>query len=399
MPGIIRCPNGHTLATPAKIGGTTSCPACRAEGRGRVSVRVHRADTAGGQSASPAAAESAELETAWAAEEPEAGWQDALGAPGGSRCPQCNEPMRWTGADTAVICPADGYWSVSPKLLGRVAERAEQTAALERRRSSRELAVVDEAQARTERVQFTAHVELVGQIAAQMADDCNPDRFERGADCQAAAELGAVLRAWQLEIRSAQTGAELDDIVRELLAIRESPRYAELCRVAELVAEQRHQRAEVIEWRRQAAAEAGRQQRQAIASAERQQRQAEQAAAAEARRKPATTTRTPMPSGYAMAAYSLMQMVERRAEAREARLQRCGACGFRHPLAVDGAVPADRIYGLMTIAGGFYAGDRVAAGQLDPGRPSIRACTKHFAAAEQWMTEQGCPSSYYWELS
>jgi hypothetical protein len=381
LPGIIRCPNGHTSETAAKVGGTTSCPACRTEGRGRVSCRVHPA-TPGAAAAGTAGGELDGLEAAWAAEGPAVRWFQILGDPGGKDCPDCGQPMRWTGARTALICPAADClnWSVSPG----AEQRADDRSAAAERNASRQVALTP-AQARAARVQLRAWQDALLQTAARLADLCDPDDYYRAQDQRTAFELGAMLRAYAPEIRAADSETALSEIAREIEAIRQDDRFGQLEAERGIAEARRAQQDRMAQWeaeeRGQLEAEDREAERQAVTAEHRQ--------AVTQRRTPQAITTAPT-STAGTAAPTLAALAQRRQQARARQLADKGACGFRHPWAANGSVPAARLYGIQI--------RDWRGAHLSQDDPSIRACPKHFAAAAAWMTDQGHPQSTYWEL-
>jgi hypothetical protein len=136
----LTCRNRHTFTTSAKAGGTTHCPACRREGRGRVAVRVPTHAYDAGPHAAPAAdgGEAARLAALWA--------DQASALPGrfdregdtGRACPDCGGPLYWAGAHTVQLCPArhaDGkaHLFASPGAVEREREHAARRAQLAQR--------------------------------------------------------------------------------------------------------------------------------------------------------------------------------------------------------------------------------------------------------------------------
>jgi hypothetical protein len=386
VPGIIRCPNNHVVASAAKVGGTTSCPECRREGRGRVSCRVHPAPAATGATAY-AGGDTADLAAAWAAETPPAGWRSVLGEPGGGDCPDCSVPLRWTGAHTALICPECRAWSVSPGAGSRAAARA---ASLERRASGGTLALTP-GQARATRVHLRARQDALSRAVAHLADQFDPADFDQDADRRPAVELAALLRAYLPEISAAAAEGELAELAAELQQIREDPRFAELQQTRADVAERRaaaqqreieQQRAEHLQERAE--------HRQAIEAARAAEREAAAEARAEARAEQQQASARPPARPLPAAPYALGLMIKQRQDWRAEAIARKGACGFVHKWADSGTVPAARLFG---IAVSDWQGTWLSAEA-----PSIRACSKHFAAAEQWMNGQGYPACTYWKL-
>jgi hypothetical protein len=377
--GIIRCPAGHTSRSAAKVGGTTSCPACRADGRGRVSCRVHP-DTAPGP-AGVTDSETAHLAAAWAAELPHAPWHEVLGEAAGQDCPGCAGPMRWTGAGTALICPKCRQWSLPPAALDRAAAAG---AALERR-ASRAVAVSG-AQARAGRVRIRAIQDALAQHVERLLDDCDPDDYDKSQDQRAAFEIGARLRAYLPEIRDAGTEHELSEVHAEVQEIRAGARFAELVQERGFVAAARASR--------QAARErAIEQQRQIEKQREADQRAAERQAAINERQAAVAIERRPAKpptSPYVAAVGSVAVLVDENKRAKLALVRANGACGFKHRMAASGTIPADRFYGVLVLVWGRE--------ELQDSAPSIRACRKHFAAAAEWMAEQGYPDCTYWDV-
>jgi hypothetical protein len=376
----LRCRNEHAFVTRAQPGNTVACPACRAEGRGRVSCRVpKRAAGLDGRQAPDD--DSARLDAAWALEQPPAA--GALGDDAGQPCGKCGGPMYWTAAHTAVMCPACPAWSVSPSARSRAAAHGQ---ALERReaRSRGEVAVrsqADEAAARAARVRIRGQREAVLLLARQLEAIADPDAHDRSQYQRAAFEIRATLRGYGPEISTAGDEATLAAIAREIVALRDSPQFRELAAESGQAAARREGQQYALELA--AAAEARQAEEQRQAETAEQQRQAE------ARR--AVPETEPVPAiPRAGIAGAVERMVAQRRQARDHAIAANGACGFRHTWADPGTVPAARLYGIE-----IQTSDGLAvSGQ----HASIRACSKHFGAAEQWMAERGYPDCTYWEL-
>lgn len=372
MPGVIRCRFGHTSATSAKLGGTTSCPACRAEGRGRISCRVH---PAAATSSAASTGEPGALAAAWAAERPPAPWRETLGDAGGEPC-SCGAEPRWTTAHTALICPGCSTWTVSPGTRGRAAARIAAT----ERRASREVAITD-AQARANRVRFRAWQDALSQNVDRLIGICDPDGFDATHDRRAAFQLAVTLRAYLPEIRGADTDSELTEIAAELETLQAAEEFRGLERERANAAERCAQAERLAAWEAQQEQERQRQERQQLAAEQAERRQLE--AAASARRTAARPPTVPGLTGWG----SLLTLVAERQAMKAREVDAKGACAFEHRAAV-GPVPAARLYGLQDEWSGAPRADA----------PSLRACRKHYDAAAAWMTQQGCPACVYWEL-
>ena len=394
MAGItLRCPNSHAFVTQAKPGNTVSCPACRSEGRGRVSCRVPKRPAEPDGRQAPADSDAARLAAAWALETPPIDGP-GLGAEAGQPCEHCGGPMRWTAAHTAVMCPACPAWSVSQNAQSRAAVHGQAVARREAR-SRGELVVRTEADddaERAARINLHTRREAVGLLVDQLETVADPAAYDLGAYQQMAFEIGAVLRGYRPEIGRTDDSA-LARITREIVAIRDSDQFRDLADEAEQVAERRQRRQYAIE---QAAAAEAREleaQRQAAAA----EREAERQRQARARHDAAV--RPTQVNGYV----ELAKLLGRRQVAMGQAVAAKGACGFTHPVAVAGTVPAKRLYGIETTD---WSGQ--GSGYQMPGTPEIRACGKHFKAADDEIERasqehfQGpCPpgvKTCYWEL-
>jgi hypothetical protein len=331
---------------------------------------------------------------AWAAEGPPSPWREVLGPAAGRLCPDCDGPMYWTGAHTAVICPADGVWSVSPGALQRAAER--QAAELERHHADTGRAVaLTDAQARAERVRLRAWQDTLTRHTERLIVVCEPGGFDRPQYKRAAFEFAAILRGYLPEIRVADDDATLTEIAEEIETLRASPRFTELSQERDYAAARRDQE-------EQAAVRAAEEQRQLAElerDAERQAAELERAQLAERRAIEPPKTRAPgvvLPSTSAgnvmQGVGTLLALQQQRADRRKQGIAEHGACGFKHPWAANsGGVPAARLYGIQvqTRWGTAFRSDE---------HPSIRACSKHFDTAAEWMAQQGFPECVYWEL-
>ena len=328
----------------------------------------------------------AELAAAWAAEAPaELEWRRQLAELAEPDCHQCGGPLYWTGAYTALVCPACPAWAVSPDVAARTATH---TQAIARRdaRSRGEIAERDEAAeaaARAARVRLRGQKEALTQLAEQLAELADPGWQQRGQYQRSAFEVGATLRGYLPEIAAAEDEATLTAIATEIRELSDSALFAELRAERQRMIE--HQ--ERQEWAQQQAEDA-RLRAEAEQAAQRQAEAEERRQARAPVRQPAQRDRRPAANAYVSTVVAFSQMLE----AKGQRVKATGACDFKHRI---GEMPADRLYGIQAID---WQGQ--GDGYQVPGTPQVRACHRHFKAADTWLEQTGytSPEACYWEL-
>jgi hypothetical protein len=212
-------------------------------------------------------------------------------------------------------------------------------------------------------------------------DDFDPGGLDGGAE-RLALDYQAELAAWLPEIRQAGSEAELASIAAEITAI--TSRAASSGDTA--VIERHRQAAE----RQRETAEREALEDRARTEIERQRQRQQEAIAA--RPEPKAIERKPASAMDVTAGgAALFMMIERGRQAKAARLAEHGTCGFQHRKPVI----AERLYGVEMVG---YDG---RTGYQVPGTSEVRACAKHFAAADAWIETATVPAgagTCYWEL-
>jgi hypothetical protein len=406
----VKCRHDHRFTTKARPGGTTHCPQCRREGN-RVAVRVPIGAGRQARTAAPAelgeGAETARLAAAWAAEAPAvAEWRAMPMRPAeGTQCAKCGGPMAWHSAHTILVCLACPIKTVSPGAIAR----ARAHAAAEDRRQARGAATVAdidpgaEGRARAARIETTRKREILRYYTEQMIAVCDPAIFRRAQFATLALGMRGKLRGYLAELGAADDAA-LEQIDAELAAIEDGGDYRRLAAAAAVVGEAREladgdedydedydedegQGDEGALYRRPApsvvpgyvAPDPGwRRDPGAVAYYDGLARRTSELAAP---RRRAIARPPTAPGAAATGIVGALIKMRRGRKAEQARNGRCGFCA-------RGAV---RIYGISL----DYLG-----GAINTGYPNVRACARHYAAADSWIeARRGGLPAYHWELA
>jgi hypothetical protein len=166
-----------------------------------------------------AAAAAAQSATAgpWADEAPAVSWQDDLGHDAGQSCGDCGAPMRWTGAHSAIACPACGAWAESPGASERTAALA---ADRKRRRGG-------SPRAAAAAVDPADRAELLDDLAA-LAELVDVTGWPRGHGHigqirKFGVRYAGQVASWIADARTATTADQLTEIARQARELATSP--------------------------------------------------------------------------------------------------------------------------------------------------------------------------------
>jgi len=237
-----------------------------------------------------------------------------------------------------------------------------------------------------ERVKVRALAHRVAEEVDEWIDEFDPDGLS-GNVRRLALDYRAELRAWLPEIkRAGESGdqAELESIVGKVQEVSDrAERFGVLAEIGrqreaiERAAELAERQAEWAEQAEREARQAEQAEREAARRAEIEARAQRKAIAGPAAR--TTVTRIPDSNGYVAAAAGLIGMIEQSRAIKERKLSEHGPCGYQHK---KPTVP-ERRYWITTLD---WQGNQ--SGHELPGFPAVVVCSKHFAAADQWIQEQ-----------
>ena len=370
-------PEGKRIALWVPANRPTSARAAAAYSPPSVALAATLAPPGGGGGQGDAPAPGAELGARW---DREAGWTGPPGlGPGrpADTCPDCDQVLWWEPGRTVVYCPACQAVTLPPAVARHYDRQASRSTEVAVREQADPLAEAA-ANARLRALRERAEEWLDGWLET-LAD---PNSYDRTEWQRQAAELGAVLRGWRPEISKAESEEKLTAIKSHIVAeILNSDAGAAL---RDEHGKARQRIAAAIE-NGQRAAEQEQRQREQEAQEARDRQEAERARAREIAARPPLAITSGAPStGWAAVNDMIVRQKQRTARAIEQR----GACAFKHTL---GDAPAERLY---AVPDRDYLGN--PTGYAVAGTPQIRACSKHFPAAEAELNRQGYPDLNWW---
>jgi hypothetical protein len=394
---LLPCKHGHE--SPCEAGPGTKidcrvcrrgdCPECGPEGR-RVALWVsrHRPRTereARERAAPPAPAEAPagdpEMTGRWEHEAPWSGRLPMLPSPPDrppDECEQCGDPLQWEPGRTVVYCPACKGLSLPTAVAGHYKRQDQRSAEVATR------AAPDRRQLQAERVQIRALAQRVTDHVNEWIDEFDPDGLTGNAR-RLALDYRAELGAWLPEIRRAgESGdqAEVTGIMAEVKGITDRANGA--------LVQIQHQREAIERQIEQADREAEHEAEQAELAAQAERQRAAIEAQAQRRAIEPPTRSKPVPgvvdamgyrggNGYVTAGVMVLSMIQKSQAEKDKQLAERGPCGFQHK---KPTVP-DRKYWIANLD---WQGNLTEYETLNA--PSVVACKKHYAVADQWIEQQ-----------
>lgn len=393
----LTCGDGHPFTTRAAGGQTVRCKECQRSKHvptdrprtAKEAAAYNSTATSGHQDQAPAsnpgADQARKLAARWQAETPWSAKRDLTPRPGRDQdsCPGCGDPMLWEPRRTLTFCPECQKVDLPPAVsehYRRQASQRSETAVMQR---------VDPMAEKAARARLRALISQTEQWANDWIDSIgDEDSYDRIQWKREAGEFAAILRGYIPEIRNSETQEELaeikshitSEILNSELGTALRTEYDQARNRAENRAMARQRAAEIEQAEAEAEAEADRQR----AIMERSQQEVRQVATQRA----ITSGKGP---SYADGFASVAMAIERQRVRTALAIEQRGQCAFKHPL---GPHPADRLYG---VPDRDYQG--AMTGYSMPQSPQLRACSKHFGAAEAELNRQGYPDLTWWDLN